>query len=74
MKSKVALIKGSDRRDNICRAMELIRDDLTQKMDGQEVIIKPLENRLMKDVKGFSGATIMGDGSVVLILDISTLA
>lgn len=39
----------------------------------QEVIIKNLDNKLLKDVRGFSGATILGDGQVALILDISTL-
>ena len=39
----------------------------------QEVIIKTLENRLLKKTKGFAGATILGDGSVALILDIATL-
>ncbi|TLM98924.1 MAG: chemotaxis protein CheA, partial [Actinobacteria bacterium] len=33
-----------------------------------EVVIKPL-SRVFKDSKGFSGATILGDGRVMLILD-----
>jgi len=41
MKSRVALVKGDDRRDNICRAMQLIREDLASKIDGQAVIVKP---------------------------------
>lgn len=41
MKSKVALIKGDSRRDNIRRAMELIREDIISKINGQKVIIKP---------------------------------
>jgi two-component system chemotaxis sensor kinase CheA len=39
----------------------------------QEVIIKKLDNRLLKGVKGFAGATILGDGNVALILDVGTL-
>ncbi len=39
----------------------------------QEVIIKTLDNKLLKNMKGFAGATILGDGSVALILDIATL-
>ena len=41
MKSRVSLVKGDDRRDNIRRAMELIREDLAPKINGQEVIVKP---------------------------------
>ncbi len=39
----------------------------------QEVIIKTLDNKLLKNTRGFAGATILGDGSVALILDIATL-
>jgi len=38
----------------------------------QELIIKPLEKTLKK-TKGFSGSTILGDGSVALILDVNSL-
>jgi uncharacterized protein (DUF362 family) len=42
MKStKVALVKGSNRRDNIRRAMELIREDVVSEINCQEVIVKP---------------------------------
>jgi uncharacterized protein (DUF362 family) len=41
MKSRVAIVKGSDRRDNIRRAMELIREDIVSKINGERVIIKP---------------------------------
>jgi two-component system chemotaxis sensor kinase CheA len=36
-------------------------------------MIKTLDNKLLKNTKGFAGATILGDGNVALILDISTL-
>lgn len=39
----------------------------------QEVIIKNLDNNFLKGVKGFAGATILGDGNVALILDVVTL-
>ncbi|MFP4654450.1 MAG: chemotaxis protein CheW [Methanohalobium sp.] len=48
----------------------LIVDDL---IGQQEVMIKTLDNKLLKNTKGFAGATILGDGNVALILDISTL-
>ncbi|MEM2111881.1 MAG: chemotaxis protein CheA [Candidatus Bathyarchaeia archaeon] len=38
----------------------------------QEILIKPLDENLL-NVKGFSGATILGDGQVVLVLDIHKL-
>jgi two-component system, chemotaxis family, sensor kinase CheA len=38
----------------------------------QQVLIKSLQD-LVKGTKGIAGATILGDGSVVLILDIATL-
>ncbi|MDY6865426.1 MAG: chemotaxis protein CheW, partial [Halobacteriota archaeon] len=38
----------------------------------QEVVIKSLD-KLLQNVKGFAGATILGDGRVILILDITTL-
>jgi two-component system chemotaxis sensor kinase CheA len=34
----------------------------------REIVVKPL-SRLLKDAHGFSGATILGDGQVILILD-----
>lgn len=38
----------------------------------EEVVIKPL-GEFLKDIKGISGATIRGDGKVILILDIPTI-
>ncbi len=38
----------------------------------EEIVIKPLGN-LLSDIKGIAGATITGDGKVVLILDINSL-
>lgn len=43
-----------------------------QVIGRQEIVIKPVE-RLLKQVGGLSGATILGDGRVVLILDLHAL-
>ncbi|ADB58423.1 chemotaxis protein CheA [Archaeoglobus profundus] len=47
----------------------LIADAIT---DQLEIVIKPLTSFLSK-VRGFSGITILGDGRVVPIIDVSTL-
>lgn len=39
MKSKVAIVKGDNRRENIRQALELIKDDLV--IDKNEVLLKP---------------------------------
>jgi len=42
-------------------------------IEGQEeVVIKPL-GTMLKNTKGFSGATITGDGSIALIIDVPSL-
>ena len=41
--------------------------------DSQETVVKPL-GRHLKHCEGYAGATIMGDGHVVLILDVAGLA
>jgi two-component system chemotaxis sensor kinase CheA len=41
--------------------------------DTEEIVVKPLQ-KLLKSVGVFSGATIMGDGRVALILDVRGLA
>ena len=55
----VVVIHDSERR------LGLVVDRL---LERQEIVIKPLSSYL-GDLKGISGATIMGDGSVILILD-----
>lgn len=42
-------------------------------MDTEEIVVKPLAS-ILRDVDLFSGATILGDGSVVLILDPNALS
>ncbi len=44
-----------------------------QLIGQQEVIIKNIDNRFLKGLKGFAGATILGDGNVALIIDVGTL-
>lgn len=43
-----------------------------QVLGQQEVVIKSM-GTFLKGIKGFSGATILGDGKVALILDVATL-
>lgn len=47
------------------RRLGLVVDQL---LERQEIVIKPL-GAYLGDLKGISGATIMGDGAVILILD-----
>jgi two-component system, chemotaxis family, sensor kinase CheA len=51
------------------RQVGLVVDQL---MRREEVVIKPLEDYL-QEKSGFSGATILGDGSISLILDVVDL-
>lgn len=41
--------------------------------DNQEIVVKPL-GHLLCDVTSYAGATILGDGAVALILDITNIA
>ncbi len=41
--------------------------------NAQEIVVKPLDG-FFKNIKVFSGATMMGDGEIVLILDVMRLA
>lgn len=55
----VVVLQDNDRR------LGVVVDKL---LERQEIVIKPL-SEFLGDLRGISGATIMGDGSVVLILD-----
>lgn len=48
----------------------LVVDELR---DSEEIVVKPL-GRHLKKCNGYAGATIMGDGKIALILDVSNLA
>ena len=52
------------------REFGLVVDEIT---DTEEIVVKPLGQQL-KGITAYSGATIMGDGRVALILDILGLA
>jgi two-component system chemotaxis sensor kinase CheA len=52
------------------RPFGLVVDDIH---DTEEIVVKPLRRQL-KGIAAFSGATIMGDGRVALILDVLGLA
>jgi chemosensory pili system protein ChpA (sensor histidine kinase/response regulator) len=51
------------------QTVALIVDEI---VDAREVVVKTM-GTLLRKVRGFTGATLMGDGSVVLILDPSDL-
>lgn len=55
----VVILQDSDRRIGLV---------VNQLLDRQEIVIKPL-GMYLNNIQGLSGASIMGDGSVVLILD-----
>ncbi|THB72558.1 MAG: response regulator [Desulfobulbaceae bacterium] len=73
---------GSDRRFSASSALNivvvstgsmkygLIVDKL---QDSEEIVIKPL-GRHLQQCKGYAGATIMGDGRIALILDVSNIS
>jgi two-component system, chemotaxis family, sensor kinase CheA len=52
------------------RLFGLVVDDV---IDTQEIVVKPLDRRL-RALSVFAGATIMGDGRVALILDVTAFA
>ena len=73
------LPRNQDKRDIVpivilqdnARRLGLIVDRL---LERQEIVIKPLGAYLSEfDMSGISGATIKGDGSMALILDIAAL-
>jgi two-component system chemotaxis sensor kinase CheA len=51
------------------RPVALHCDRVTQQ---EEVVVKPFEGPL-HDVRGLSGAAVIGDGKVIPILDVATL-
>jgi len=52
------------------RRFGLVVDEIN---DTEEIVVKPL-NQQLKDISVYTGATIMGDGKVALILDVLGLA
>ncbi len=41
--------------------------------DTQEIVVKPL-GAILRNIRGYAGATIMGDGKIALILDVAGIA
>jgi len=70
-------IKGNGSQELLVVVVERMGSNVglvvDQVIGQQEVIIKNLDNNILKGVKGFAGATILGDGNVALILDVGTL-
>lgn len=68
--------RGKDEPINIVvlqtdeRCFGLVVDDVR---DTAEIVVKPL-SKLLKGLSCYAGATVMGDGSVALILDVMGLA
>jgi two-component system chemotaxis sensor kinase CheA len=60
----IAVLRAEDRQ------FGLVVDAIT---DTQEIVVKPLGQH-MKHIRSYAGATIMGDGTVALILDVVGLA
>ena len=48
----------------------LIVDEIN---DTQEIVVKPLGS-ILRNIRGYAGATIMGDGKIALILDVAGIA
>lgn len=73
---KAFLFKGEEDNSGyivICNIGDKIIGIKVHSVIGQEeVVIKPL-GEFLKDIKGISGATIRGDGKVILILDIPSV-
>jgi two-component system chemotaxis sensor kinase CheA len=68
-------VKGSGATNVVVLSAEgrlfgLVVDEV---LDTQEIVVKPLDRRL-RALSMFAGATIMGDGCVALILDVTGLA
>ncbi|MNJ60047.1 Chemotaxis protein CheA [compost metagenome] len=58
--------------ENELKTVCLFADEL---LGEQQVVVKALPDyiRRMKDIQGVGGCTLLGDGSISLILDISSL-
>ncbi|MBX3448497.1 MAG: chemotaxis protein CheW [Planctomycetaceae bacterium] len=46
---------------------------VSEVFDTQEIVVKPV-GQLLKDIKVYQGTTILGDGRVIMILDVSGIA
>ncbi len=71
---------GGDRDAAGPRSLVVVRVDgrsfgvlVDRVADAEEIVVKPLGGAL-RQVPGFAGCTIMGDGTVALILDVTAIA
>lgn len=60
----VIILKMGSRRFGLC---------VDELYDIEEVVVEPL-SEYIKNIKSFSGTTILGDGSVIMILDVAGIA
>jgi len=76
------LRKGSERRQSASSALNIVVVStgamkygliVDRLHDSEEIVIKPL-GRHLQQCQGYAGATIMGDGRIALILDVSNIA
>lgn len=73
---------GSERRQSASSALNIVVVStgamkygliVDRLHDSEEIVIKPL-GRHLQQCQGYAGATIMGDGRIALILDVSNIA
>ncbi len=70
-------IRDEEKRESlyvvVVRAAEQRFGIVVDKLIGQEEIVIKSLGDLLRDIKGISGATIMGDGRVTLIVDVAAI-
>jgi two-component system, chemotaxis family, sensor kinase CheA len=74
--------KGKERRQSAASALNIVVVStgamkygliVDRLHDSEEIVIKPL-GRHLQQCQGYAGATIMGDGRIALILDVTNIA
>jgi len=72
-------IKNMTGTDFLCEKIVIVKTGnefagivVDELIDEQEIIVKPLPS-ILRDTRGFSGSTILGDGNTILILDINSM-
>lgn len=77
--SKEMLLDESESKDNSINIVVLSTENhcfgliVDEILDTADIVVKPLSH-FLKSISIFSGATIMGDGSVALILDVQAIS
>ncbi len=75
-------VRKKDRRQSTASALNIVVVStgamkygliVDRLQDSEEIVIKPL-GRHLQQCEGYAGATIMGDGRIALILDVSSIA